>query len=400
MAQVALETVCGAHPPYTCAASCNATTNECGPCASGWGNDRVMFHMQNCSQPDAFIPVLCALVFASSLVGEVMLVPRLRRVRANAARTILWSAQVSLIGMVCAHIILIAMDHSNVGYFFFIAVAGQGISVSLTTTIVTQAKIVFSVARQAFPERLFRIVFVASVVTLGSPLWFLLTPAYSASIPDVVVGNTMLAVGLMLIPVQLIVTGPILLRASTMLLAALNESANSKLRVSQSHSPSRGLNSKSPRSGVFNTGGDTSSAPSETTALSNRERVERLIRRIRIFKLGMVATIISEVAGCVGVGLLYLVGRTPYSWIIMIMLVACLQGSILIFITATTDARSTSTTAPDGGAASPANSKGKGTGKKGSSRENSAPTGSAPTFASQVGGSARNLTAVATSAAS
>lgn len=219
------EQVCGTHPfSYVCHATnsseCEAmrTCGLASRCPEGYQHETLLLHLANCAQPVIFIPILSGLMIGLGVLAQGMLVYRLKaqqHVNRGSALVVLAGAQCANAGVVGMSVARWIQGYSSPSYWFFIGVAATSISVSLTMTIVAFARIVYKLAAVPFPQATFRLAFISSVGTLSFPFWFVFFPA--SFVEDAVVYNTMLAVGVLVIPMQLLVTGPILFIATTRL---------------------------------------------------------------------------------------------------------------------------------------------------------------------------------------
>lgn len=325
-------------PPYETVVGVGLPVNVCmgttqgGTCVcpDGWVHDGVLFHLANCSQPAMFVPVYAGVTIFLCAVLEVMLVPRLRNTRRRSpARTVLLGAQVSLASLVAAMVALLIQGYGGPALFAMLAISAQSISVSLTMTIVTYARILYSVAQQTFPEGLFRLAFVLSVTLLGTPFWFVFLPGSIIGETDAAQWNIMFAVGILLVPLQLVVTAPILFVASGKLITTIEET-NAKLRGA----PRKG--SKGQDAGSSGgTGVSASTGPIGGPTID--QKMQSLVRRLALFRRAMVVIVAGEISFTTSTFLVYVTLRSPYNWVLAILLLTSVVGSVAAFVLTTSE---------------------------------------------------------------
>jgi len=278
---------------FSCYGQC--VNGSCVNCPAGFGDETSLFHVNNCSQPLVLINVMCSIFIAIIILFELSLVPRLLHSRGQV-RIVLASVQCSQAFLLFGNIAEISQTYASPVYYVFISLGASSCAVALTLTIITYARIVYKVASTRFPEMAFRILFVWSVLLLSSPFLFSLIPGSAFGDTDAEKANTMTAVAIALIPMQLLITGPMLVYMSSRLIETIHATRDNVRSAVQSVDRSSAVGATAvsasqtaPTSHVMH-GSKSShdSAPNEGTDA----RVANLMYRLRLFRLAMIWLII------------------------------------------------------------------------------------------------------------
>jgi hypothetical protein len=355
-------------PPWICQGiSCSTTTGEC-QCSPGWKHDGTFIHLANCSEPELFVPILCGLCLVWCVYMQYEIFHRRRilfksmknststsitkkSIRLNPAQIVMWGNQIAVLGLMGVSISLWIVGASSIAWVFFVTVTAQAISVSLTMTVVSYARIVYASVGAKFPEKIYMVVFISSIVLLGFPLWFIALPASSYLETDIAYANNLFAVFVVLIPCQLLVIGPILFVASRQLLKEIEVTQINVRGISPRNHQSGGAQQSPPSPSSPKRPGDdvvgaaqvqqqqhnSKITPVQQGGSDASHRMERTLRRIYLFQIGNLLCIIGEVTFCVGAGLLYWLVHLPYMWILTLMFSIMLHASPHVFIIATAD---------------------------------------------------------------
>jgi len=180
--------------------------------------------------------------------------------------------------MICQHIALWINFYGSPTYFLFFAISCSGISISLTTLIIAFAKIAYKMTGISFPKQTFQIVFIASVGLLSLPFWSLMFPISFVTNPQLF--NTVLACAVLFVPLQLIVTVPILFIASNNLSKHINDTLKDTANLVSSNS-------------------------------QTKQKFKNLLSRIHLFRMAMIMVIPCEVFFALLITFVYFFTRAP-----------------------------------------------------------------------------------------
>ena len=200
------------------------------------------------------------------------------------------------ISIMCCIISLLSQGFAGPAFFFFLSCSAIGTATSLTITIWTQFRVYFAVSRQRFPENLGRILVFLSISLIALPFIFVIFLSSFLSNPSIF--NLLVAIGITLIPLQLVVTSPLLFLGAHRL---IREAEENIINLSRQNS-------------------------------MNYQKSINFLTRLKRFRLGMSLTIISELSFCITIPLLNIYYKLPYlGWIVCVLGTSSLLWCTFIF---------------------------------------------------------------------
>lgn len=223
-----LELVCKTHPE-SCNGVCDPITYECkcstSPSGIVYVHDKVLWRYNNCALPQHYLTGLCITSMCLCFIAQLIIVKWYLGKTGSAAH-IIRAATLSNVSLFLAFLATLLYQEVNPAFWFFMSLAITGAGYGFTTYLYSFFIITFKTTHQEVPEAFLRRIFIASMVLISSPGFLVAFPAsiaFGTTNPELY--NNLVAVFFFCLPIQLLVTVPLLVRISTRLIAHITQSA-------------------------------------------------------------------------------------------------------------------------------------------------------------------------------
>lgn len=327
-----VELVCLTHPG-SCNGVCHQDTGVC-ECPPGgyWVDDTSLFRYQNCSVPYWYNVVVTSLCLATSFFLQVYIALYYRN-KQGFARYIIRYASLTNISTIIACIAHLAYGGANPAFWFAMAVGVFAAASGFTTYLIAFFTLTYKTAKKPVPEQTLKAIYIISVTSCSIPPFFF---AFVGSMYYLIPGlpsfnpagyNNMVAIFAAALPVQLLLTGPLLVIISNRLIGSMLET----VKRARSLVVAKSSNLESPshvRDSVKQTHPETNQSSADAS-------VQSIIKRLTLFRNVMVfGAIPGEMIPCVIVALLHFLFRFQYIYVLFFILLIVLQFSVVMYVVA------------------------------------------------------------------
>lgn len=364
---ILLEKICKTHPD-SCNGICDEITFEC-ICEDGYENDFTFFRYNSCSLPINLSYIVHIITIILCIIAQILIILFFRN-KKSYLKTIITAATVCNLSILVAAIVHIVLNGTSFIYWFALSVGICNAGIGFTTYLYSFFHILYKTSAKEFPKQQMDTMFYLSVSLISLPFF---TIALPASIAFGTLGidtlspesyNNCIAIAIGLLPVQLLVTMPLLVNASKKLIYFIEDTLSKTQKLTNNHdsvnsssspknSTPKNINKNSFFKNVLNKNQNNQnesrirneSNASHSSSLStiknqqvtndNNDKLRGVVYRLKLFRIAMVYIIApSETIFCVGIAILHFIFRFQYLYVIYLLLLVTFVSTVYSFLVA------------------------------------------------------------------
>lgn len=311
----------------SCNGECDKITGHCICPSNGyWIDDTSIFLYQNCSMPKWFLLFVNSMSIICSISLQIYVMLFYYKKHGYAKKVIRY-VSIANVSMTIASISHLTFGGTNVVFWIFLSIVIFSISSGFATYIVAFGTLNFSVTKMIVPERSFQALYYFCVTSVTLPcVFFALFGSIYFGFPQLssynkVSYNNIVALFIVSLPIQLLITGPVLIYISNTLVSSIVEIASEDSPDIEQQQAMKKKNNLS-LSRTFS-----------KIDFKSDISIQSIVRRLMLLRNMIIFCIAPiEIILCIGTSLLHYFIRFQYMYIFFLLFIMVLQGTIALFI--------------------------------------------------------------------